>query len=85
MAASKDRMVSNGRSNRGRHGFERSGSAVKMISNWTHDNKQNKNTLIRFPYWSLCCMALSEARFDFSSATATVLCQVAETGTEKRG
>lgn len=51
MAASNDRIVSKGRSNRGRVGLERSGS------------------VIMFPYWSLCCIALRLPRFDFSRAT----------------
>lgn len=32
----------------------------------------NRDALMTFPYWSLCCSSRKEPRFDFSRATATI-------------
>ena len=76
MAASNDRMVSKGRSRRGRVGFDRSGSAGKSSAS-LHLPKSCYSAPIILPCASRCWMLRMDPIVDLSKAVAAVRMSVA--------
>ena len=71
-AALNERIVSSGRSIRGRVGLDRSGSAMRLSVS-ASDLQDLQDILIMLPSASLCWIVLKSSRFESWSATAAAI------------